>query len=323
MIIKRIKAADLSAEEITLIDAFIEANAGLVFHSVEFNVIAAGYAGTELEYWLAYDEGSMIALLPVHLVGQGLTKHYISGLTTFEIPYGGWIHGPDVNTETLCKCSKLKINETLLICTSFLSDDSYVRTGSKRETAVIVLQNADMDVLWNRIDSKRRNMIRKAERSDIRIQALDLDDIADFYGLLQKMHRRKGFKSKTEQYYRAIYQSLSFQQARVLVAYLNNTPVSTIMLVGNKNAWHYWQGATDTEYNLGAGELLQWHAIQYAFNQGSKLYDMCVIERDRLPNIALFKLSFGAEPCNYRVLAQRPFTARLINRVSRIANKRR
>ncbi len=320
---KRIKAEDLSAEEIALIDAFIEDNAGLVFHCVEFNKIAAKFAGTELGYWLAYDEGSMVALLPVHLVRGGVSKHYISGLTTFEIPYGGWVHGPDIDIRVLSKWSKLKLNETLLICASFLSDDTFMGTGLTRETALIDLQNADMDSLWNRIDSKRKNMIRKAEKNGIQVHVLDQDDIADFYVLLQQMHRSKGFKSKTERYYGEIHQAFCFRKARVLVACLNDTPVSTIMLVGNKNAWHYWQGATDTKYNLGAGELLQWHAIQYAFSQGSKLYDMCVIERDKLPNIASYKLSFGAEPCNYRVVTQRPFSARLINRVSRIAKKRR
>ena len=322
MKIERISAYRLSATETKKIDQFIDDNNGLVFHYVEFNKIAAGFCKTELEYWLAVDNDRLVGICPAHFVKKGMLKHFESGLTGFEIPYGGWVHIPEVDSLRLLKSTKLHYNESLLISTNFL-DEEYGLSGSSliRETAFIDFRDTDLLSIWGRFDSKRRNMVRKAEKSSVQVHVLNTDNIKDFYELLMNMNSRTSLSSKNEEYYRGIYHLLGPEKACIMVAYLKNEPVSSVMLVGNDNVWHYWQGATDTRFNVGAGELLQWMAIQYAFSRGTKLYDMCVIERNMLPKLASFKLSFGAKPVEYRFVSIRPISVRLLQRGARMVDK--
>lgn len=325
MRIERVSVHELSSSDIEMIDKFIDDNQGLVFHYIGFNKIVSHYSKTTLQYWLAYKKNQLIGVCPVHTFKIGYLKSLISGLTSFEIPYGGWVYIQGESNKSILNSVKLHYNESLLISTSFFSNETDLtnKNNKLRETAVIDFQEMDEDSLWNNISSKRKNMIRKAEKSGVYAKILQKEGIRDFYRLLLQMNNRTNMISQNIEYYQDLFEMYGSEKACILISYLQEIPLSAIMLVGNKNAWHYWQGASDTDYNLGASEFLQWKAILHAFNQNTKLYDLCVIDQQQLPQIAKFKLSFGGETLNYQFISKRHIVHKAMNRISKLVCNRR
>lgn len=133
------------------------------------------------------------------------------------------------------------------------------------------------------------------------------------------MHNKSGLKSKPETYYRDIMDIyFKKKQAVILLAEKDNEVISGIILIGNKYIMHYWQGASKKGVpNLGQGELLQWEAIKRAKQNRCHYYDLCVVEKERLPNIAIFKLGFSKNIVPFYHLTKKPMSFRILSRIQR------
>ena len=82
---------------------------------------------------------------------------------------------------------------------------------------------------------------------------------------------------------------------------------------------HYYKGASLFETkNVGQGELLQWEAIKWAKNRGVKYYDLCVLDSDRLPHIAKFKMGFSMQLLSFEVFTKRSLSFRILNRIRKL-----
>ena len=62
---------------------------------------------------------------------------------------------------------------------------------------------------------------------------------------------------------------------------------------------------------MGQNELIQWHVIQWLKTSGCRMYDMVGIEKERLPNIALFKMGFVGEMLPFEYIHFTPLRNRL------------
>jgi lipid II:glycine glycyltransferase (peptidoglycan interpeptide bridge formation enzyme) len=81
----------------------------------------------------------------------------------------------------------------------------------------------------------------------------------------------------------------------------------------------YWLGfSSENVPNLGQGELLQWEAIKRMKNYGCKYYDLCYIEKDRLPHIYRFKKGFSKNEIEVGTSNKRPISYKIINRINKI-----
>lgn len=313
--IERIACKSLSTDDKCLIDTFIDGHNGLVFHYTDFNIIAAKYYKSDLEYWLAYKQDELVGIMPVHLKINGRLKRYESGITNFEIPYGGWVFLEDLSNWKIIADLPIGSSESVSITTSFFDKDILYKIGDNRlkETVLINMQNSTLDEIWKNINDKRKNKIRKAEKNSLIIKTSD--NLVDFYELLIGMNRRTSMHSKPREFYHDIEKCYGDEHSRILTAYFEKKPIAAIMITGNINAWHYWQGAVDTNYNVGAGEMLQWQAINYVFGK-TKCYDMCVIEKQKLPNLAQFKQGFGGALANYNIINKSSLSLRILRKLT-------
>jgi len=62
--------------------------------------------------------------------------------------------------------------------------------------------------------------------------------------------------------------------------------------------------------------------MKWAKQSGAKYYDLCVVEPERLPNIARFKLGFSKNIVPFYYLTKRPFIFRILSRIQRIISQR-
>jgi len=314
--------SELGEAEKREIDQFIDLNGGLVFHYTRLNEIVSDENNTELFYFMAYNDSTILGICPVHRVRKGLLRINYSSNGNYEIPYGGWVFNKNlVNFGRLWKSLPIAPLDSLTYWTSFVYDipDRLKTASSKFETGLIDL-SLTVEELWqNCVHSKRRNMVRKAEKSGILVKNFGKEGFQFYQSLMDQMKAKSGLKEKPFDYYYKILNEFIKEKALISIAYLNEKPVSGTILLGNKNVMHYWQGASDGEApNLGQGELLQWEAIKWAKNSGAKFYDLCVIEPERLSHIALFKMGFVKDLVPFYCIGKKSFIFRLINKVQNV-----
>jgi len=315
--------SDLNEDEKSIIDKFVEANDGLIFHETLFNEIVSECFNTNLSYALAYNEENMIGILPIHTIKQGLLSLSFSNPSQFEVPYGSWVFKEALTTYTeLINTLKTGFNEMLTCWSSLLAPPyvQFIKNNSKTFfTALIDLSKAQQEIWEQDINSKRRNMIRKAEKNFISIGQFGLDGLDKFYSLLLEMNKKTGMHSKIKEYYEKILKKYYPAKAVILLASLNEEIIAGNMLIGNINAVHYWQGASKLGIeNLGQGEILQWEGIKWARSKGAKSYDLCVVEQERLPNIAQFKMGFSKELVPFYCITKKTLPFRIINKIQNV-----
>ena len=70
--------------------------------------------------------------------------------------------------------------------------------------------------------------------------------------------------------------------------------MSNVVIAWDKDYSIYWLGNNQNEApNLGQNALLQWESIKMMKKNGCKYYDLCFIEKNKLPHIYKFKKGFS------------------------------
>jgi len=314
---------NLSEKEKYEIDLFINENNGLIFHETSFNEIANSTFHSELTYFLAYVKAKLVGICPAHSTSKGILDFTFSNNGSYEIPYGGWVYDPEkISFSELWKHMPVGTMESLLYWSSFTNDiqnDVRIR-GQQFKTGIINLNLTEDELYTNTIHSKRRNMIRKAEKTGIIVHKYAKDGLSIYYKLMLEMHKKTGLTDIPYEYYENIIDYYGpLNKAIIMIAFFEENPISGLFLVGNKNVIHYWQGASEHNVpNMGQGELLQWEAIKWAKKQGAKYYDLCVIEPKRLPHIAQFKMGFTKEFVSFYCLNRKNFLFKIMNKFQNV-----
>lgn len=165
-------------------------------------------------------------------------------------------------------------------------------------TYLVDLQNNSCEDLWKRMEVRSRTAIRKAEQSKVIIkQAENVSDVERYYELHRQTYNRTGAKPHPFAYFETIYVN---KWAHMFLAECNNQTIAAINVAAFKTGVVYLTGAADYQFHsLGANNLLQWHAMKWAKQQGYKWYDSGEAQLGtsdpKLAGLAQFKASFGGE----------------------------
>lgn len=324
MKIIRRNLSELPTRRIEEIMSFLDENFSTIFHEPDINSIVSEVFNTKFSYELAYnDTGNLVGLCPLHSIKDNLLTMTYSNPAMYEIPYGGWVFNDDeVSIKMVMKQMKLSINEALTYWSVPQTGvDTYEEIDNKRrfQTAIIDLA-ANEDSIWmNAINSKRRNMIRKAQKNGVLVEKLDKDGLEDYYQLMTETYQHAGLEIKPKSYYSRVLEAyVPNAKAVILLAKVHSNIISGVILLRNKHMCHYWLGANrKKEGNLGQGEFLQWEAIKWAKENGSMYYDLCVVEHERLPQIARFKLGFAMNVVPFYLYRKRPLAYRVMSKFLR------
>ncbi len=188
---------------------------------------------------------------------------------------------------------------------------------------IIALNQKERQIWQDSLDDKRRNMIRKAQRHNIEIEAQTPQNLKSFYSLFTEAFLAKGPKPKPLEFYLKLFERCyPKDKAVIFTAKKNGEFLSAVMLLRNSHICHYWIGFTKPgAQNLGQSELLQWEAIRWAKRLGSSYYDLCVIEPHRLGGIARFKLGFSRNRVPFYLYNSVALPRRILRRLSNGCSK--
>lgn len=212
---------------------------------------------------------------------------------------GTWVSGPIIHTDN--KKARLEILKiffkaleeisekyNLMILDGYspphdiLVDEKYVKAFSSDnfqienlETFVVNLDQ-NMDELWKNVEKKARNDVTRAKRREISVREVNnKDDLKQFKILAKTWAKTKGIviDDPLETFERD-WRDYKIGIQKFFLAYQNNEPISGLR-VGCFNGIAYTHQVLNSyskQTSLG-GPLLTWSALEWAKNNGMRIYD--------------------------------------------------
>jgi hypothetical protein len=285
-------------------------------HWPDLNQVVSRHYQTQFYYLTCYEGSDITGICPIHEVKTNRLKRLRSGQFHL-IPHGGWIFG----SPAVCNLNHLPFlpcNASFeLFGLPELDDFGVSYTGAQRQlsTLVLDLRRSEDDIWQNVIHSKRRNMIRKARKSGVIIQSGE-NMLTDFYALYLNTNQRNKLEAVPIGFFTDLLSKARHIEFLPMVAYHQDLPIGALGLLKDKDYAFYWLGAaSQNQYNLGQGELLQWEAIMTAKQAGCRYYDLCYAEKERLPQIYSFKKDFSDRDVNVPYFSHRTMLYRILKHI--------
>lgn len=148
--------------------------------------------------------------------------------------------------------------------------------------------------MWDRIDRKARNQVRKAEKSGLTIVSGGRDLLPDFYRVFARNMRDLGTPVYSPKLFDEVLQAFP-DRARVTVVRLKDEPVAAGLTYRTRNLVEIPWASSIRDYNsLCPNHLLYWHAIESAVSEGVETFDF----GRSTPGEGTFKFKeqWGAQP---------------------------
>jgi FemAB-related protein (PEP-CTERM system-associated) len=161
--------------------------------------------------------------------------------------------------------------------------------------------------LWERLDRKVRNQIRKAEKSGLVIERGGLSLVADFYKVFARNMRDLGTPVYSRRLFEEVIRAFP-DRSQLHIVRLKGEPVAAGFTYRTSAMVQLPWASSIREFNpLCPNVLLYWDAMQYAHTSGAGLFDM----GRSTPNEGTFKFKaqWGGEPVplhwEYELLTER------------------
>lgn len=310
----------VKSKSFELIEEFLKINFSSPTHWPKWNTVISNHFETEFFYFCAYDKDELIGICPVHLQRNGRLNYLRSGQFKF-IPNGGWIcKRPCVITDQMIPIGMFSsFNSNALPDVPQFNVEYSKNIHSNNALTLLVDLSESLDNIWKSfLDSKRRNMIRKAEKSNITIEIDDKTDLSLFYHHYNSANNRYNIESLTYKVIQKLFsQNDSYMNFEILWAKQNGEILNGIVIAYDKDYAIYLFGFSDSNVpNLGQGEILQWKAIQRMKSYGCSFYDLCYIEKERLPSIYKFKKGFSKIEVEIPILQKKNISFKIMNKIT-------
>lgn len=158
------------------------------------------------------------------------------------------------------------------------------------------------DALWDKMETRARTAIRKAQKNEITVRLADKEDDLDiYYDLHTETYTRTGVTPHPKAYFEAIWRDFLPQgYAHIFFAEHQGEVISAENFGVYKDGAVYWTGAGNQRgLELEANSLVQWTAMQWMVEQGVQWYEtgeaFLNTSDKKLKGLSDFKRSFGGE----------------------------
>lgn len=157
----------------------------------------------------------------------------------------------------------------------------------------------DEKALFNKIHSKHRNVIRRAERAGVVVKCGGIELLKDYVKLESETSKRTGHSTSGYAYYEKQIKMLK-KCVSLYIAYNEGNPVAGGIFYHNQACCYYMYGAASLSPVIGAANLLIWHAMKDMKEKGVQLISFvgCRINEDlesKYHGIQRFKARFGGD----------------------------
>lgn len=273
-------------------EAFVDASrdpAG--YHAWGWRRVFANAFGHEPVYLIARREGAIAGVLPLVHIRSLLFGNSLTSLPFLN--YGGVIaETPEAAGALIAeareeararKCDHVELRHV---------ERQFPALPCKAHKVAMHLPLADG--MWDRLDRKVRNQIRKAEKSGLTVERGGEELVGDFYAVFARNMRDLGTPVYSRRLFEEVLRAFP-DRAQLHIVRLNGQPVAAGVTYRTPAMVQLPWASSIREYNpLCANVFLYWDAIQFAQSTGATVFDM----GRSTPNEGTFKFKsqWGAQP---------------------------
>jgi len=289
--------ADRSAWE-----AFVSSTpAATGYHEWAWRTVIEQSFGHEAIYLMARDEGRVLGVLPIVQI-----KSLLFGRTMTSLPflnYGGVLaeseHAANALVEKAAQLARGRgVGHVELRHIERRFPD--LPCKQHKVTMKLALQPG----MWERLDRKVRNQVRKAEKSELVATRGGAELAGEFYTVFTRNMRDLGTPVYARRFFEEILNAFP-GRARVIVVRLKDRPIAAGLTFRTRNTVEIpWASSIRDFNNLCPNHLLYWTALEAAVADGCETFDFGRSTPDE--GTYKFKEQWGAEPVRlhweYRLL---------------------
>ncbi len=250
--------------------------------------------GHECAYLAALHGDNVVGILPLVLFRSPLFGRFAVSLPFFN--YGGVVADSEAAARALLE------RVTALARARGLSHvelrHEHVRfpelPAKRHKVGMRLALPASHDALWQGLDRKVRNLVRKAEKANLTVKLGGAELIPDFYRVFARNMRDLGTPVYTRRLFEAVLNEFS-DSARVFAVFLGTEPVAASVTVQWRDSIEVpWASSLREQRALSPNMLLYWAMLKHAIDRGCQTFDF----GRSTPNEGTFhfKQQWGAEP---------------------------
>jgi FemAB-related protein (PEP-CTERM system-associated) len=148
--------------------------------------------------------------------------------------------------------------------------------------------------LWDELDAKVRNQVRKGQKSGLTVSWGGLELLGHFYAVFSENMRDLGTPVYGKAFFRAMLEAFP-QQAELCVVRLDERPAAAALLLHGKGVSEVPSASSLRRYNpTNANMLMYWHLLERAVHRQQQVFDFGRSTREG--NTYRFKKQWGAQP---------------------------
>jgi FemAB-related protein (PEP-CTERM system-associated) len=148
--------------------------------------------------------------------------------------------------------------------------------------------------LWERLDRKARNQVRKAQKSDLTVERGGAELLPAFYAVFARNMRDLGTPVYSKKFFAEVLEACG-DRARIIVVRLKGAPIAAGFTYRTAGMVEIPWASSIRDFNaLCPNHLLYWHALETAIADGVAVFDFGRSTPDE--GTFKFKEQWGAEP---------------------------
>lgn len=255
-------------------DRFIlEHPAGTFFHQMAWKRVMEKTFSHRAQYVHAERDGRIVGVAPVFMVSNWMVGRCL--VSSPLASYGGICAEDPESEQSLLEFIKRTSQEQQIDYLELRNPTGGTLPGfvaNPRYSAFSLTLSKDPDAVLKGLPKDIRYMIRKAEKSDLRVKR-GPELLDEFYNLYAINMRRLG----TPVFPRALFVNLLEEygkQIDVLIVYAGSEPVASAISFLFRDTFHpYYIGGLPVARDLAANNFLWWELMKYAAQTGMRTFD--------------------------------------------------
>jgi CelD/BcsL family acetyltransferase involved in cellulose biosynthesis len=270
-----------------------------LFHRKAWLDYLAASRGLEIRRWTIHSSGHTVGYFcggvlrkgPFRILGsplKGWGTNFLGPVVNRDIDQLSFLGAVDDLAERE-RFAMVEIENPLLRA-DLMESAGYIAVS--QPTYVVSLAAGDTGTIWERINLKCRQKVRKAKRAGLVVNETDDPSIADefFDQFCSVLARKKLFPPYGRTCPRLLIKYLKPEKLLFSLRVLHPSAgtVATGLFPRDDKTIYFWGGASQIDaWNFSPNDLLQWTAIDMAAQAGITTYNMC--------GYGHFKSKFGGD----------------------------
>jgi len=172
-----------------------------------------------------------------------------------------------------------------------------------------------LESLWKRLEKRARWGVKKAQKMDITVsEAKNWEGWKRYREIYVYENYHKRVRPRSLKLHKSIYQHLfPEERAKLFVARYHGKTIAGSLFLATNFEMIYYEGASDARFlKFQPNNIIQWHAISWAKQQGIKYYDLGGVlrnpdRRHALYGVYMFKRQWGGKLHRYDSFALNKF----------------